>query len=186
MRWPIVLVVAAAVAAAAGGTGVAATKGPSSAGRGSPQQARTAQGVSRVPALEDEVLAAINAYRTQHGLVALRFNTQLAATAREHSLSMATNGYFEHSSVHTGAPVLEACPGEVLGARSHDAWIIGRESRLGLARSERPGRRSSMWLQSPEHRKNLLRPAWREIGLGRRPLRFPRDPASMAVSPRRS
>jgi hypothetical protein len=66
--------------------------------------------VRHLPALEGQVLEAINGFRQEHGLVALLLNRQLAATARQHSLSMAVHGYFEHTSLD-GSPSGSATEG---------------------------------------------------------------------------
>jgi uncharacterized protein YkwD len=122
------------------------------------QTAAGAQRITRLPSLEAQVLTAINDVRRQHGLVPLRSTSALDSAAQSHSLSMAQNGYFAHSSLG-GSSFRKR-----LKAAHHDAslgetmaWASpGLSARQALA----------LWLHSPQHRRALLAPAWREIGLG--------------------
>src|SRR2546425_10240400 len=61
------------------------------------------QRVSSLPPLEQGVLTDINALRQQHGLSQLHLSASLSAAARQHSVEMATRGYFSHSSAN-GSP----------------------------------------------------------------------------------
>jgi uncharacterized protein YkwD len=120
-------------------------------------------GITEVPALETGVLAAINDLRRNHGLAPLRASVQLASTARQHSLSMAQHGYFEHASLN-GSPFWKRIAakyrqhgGRIWRVGENMAWAApGLNARLAL----------QLWLKSPPHRENLFAPAWREIGLG--------------------
>jgi uncharacterized protein YkwD len=155
-----------AVAAIFAGTLVdatgAATMVPSGGKRGAPTAAVRADGVTRMPALEEEMLAAINEYRQAHGLSALRLNAELAATARQHSLSMAEKGYFDHASL-TGSPFWKRIEGKY--SKRATRWFVG-ENLVWGSPDLTAGEALTMWLESPAHRKNLLMAAWREIGLG--------------------
>ena len=51
-----------------------------------------------LPALNRQVLAAVNKFRVAHGLVALRPASALDRSARQHSLEMGRVGYFDHPS----------------------------------------------------------------------------------------
>jgi uncharacterized protein YkwD len=125
-----------------------------------PQAALGAR-VRHLPALEGQVLEAINGFRHEHGLVALRINRQLAATARQHSLSVAAHGYFEHTSLDGSA----FWKRDRRYAGNSRIWALGENLAWGS-----PGLSArqalELWLASPTHRENLLSPAWREIGLG--------------------
>jgi uncharacterized protein YkwD len=110
--------------------------------------------------LESSVLVDINAFRGQHGLVKLRLNTQLTTAARAHSQQMAQKGYFAH----------ESADGSVFWKRLHGfyasshSWSVG-ENLLWSSPGIDGARAVELWLASPEHRKNLLDPHWREIGV---------------------
>ena len=119
----------------------------------------------RVPAatlsqLESSVLADINAFRGQHGLAKLRLSGQLTAAARAHSQQMAQKGYFAH----------ESADGSVFWKRlqrfypaSH-YWSVGENLLWSSPDIDGQGA-LKLWLASPEHRRNLMNPLWREIGV---------------------
>jgi uncharacterized protein YkwD len=110
--------------------------------------------------LESNVLVDINAFRTQHGLATLRLNTQLTTAARAHSRQMAQKGYFAH----------ESADGSAFWKRMHSfyasahSWSVG-ENLLWSSPGIDGARALKLWLASPEHRKNLVDPSWREIGV---------------------
>jgi uncharacterized protein YkwD len=151
VRSPLILAVAVTALVAAGNAS------------GGTQGAVAAQGVKHVPALEENVLVAINDLRQEHGLVALRLNAQLEAIAREHSLSMAEHGYFKHASV-SGSPFWQRVKAKY-SQRGGRSCTVG-ENLVWASPGLSAVHVLELWLRSPAHRKNLLRPVWREIGLG--------------------
>jgi uncharacterized protein YkwD len=142
----IVLGVAAVVAA-----GVAQTSGALA----SPRSQATA-----LSQLESSVLVDINAFRAQQGLAKLRLNAPLTVAARAHSLQMAHDGYFAHESAD-GSAFWKRLRSFYVSARS---WSVG-ENLLWSSPDIDGARALKLWLASPEHRKNLMNPRWREIGI---------------------
>jgi uncharacterized protein YkwD len=59
--------------------------------------ATSAYRIAALPALQGELLAAINALRASKGLRALRVSPALSQTALGHSQSMAEHGFFDHA-----------------------------------------------------------------------------------------
>jgi uncharacterized protein YkwD len=119
--------------------------------------------LSSVSSLEGTVVAAINVVRRQSGLQPLRLNRVLTVAARAHSLSMAEHGFFSHTSLN-GAPfwarikpVYPPLPGRTWSTGENMVW---QSPELTAAQVV------DMWLHSPTHRKNLLAPRWREVGVG--------------------
>jgi uncharacterized protein YkwD len=112
--------------------------------------------------LESGVLVDINAFRAQHGLPRLRLNTQLTAAAREHSSQMAEDGYFAHESAD-GSPFWKRVQ-SFYASSPWRFWSVG-ENLLWSSPSIDPNGALKLWLASPEHRKNLMNPRWREIGV---------------------
>jgi uncharacterized protein YkwD len=110
--------------------------------------------------LESSVLADINAFRAQHGLGTLRLNPQLTVAARAHSQQMAQKGYFAHESAD-GSVFWKRMRSFYVSAHS---WSVG-ENLLWSSPDIDGARALDMWLASPEHRKNLVNPQWREIGV---------------------
>jgi uncharacterized protein YkwD len=106
------------------------------------------------------VLVDINAFRAQHGLARLRLNTQLTAASRAHSQQMAQDGYFAHESAD-GSAFWKRLRGFTASSRS---WSVG-ENLLWSSPDIDGAHALKLWLASPEHRKNLVNPRWREIGV---------------------
>jgi uncharacterized protein YkwD len=163
MRSPLALAIVVALVAAGSVSGFIAATAPHAAAQRSPQAALSTRGVRHVPALEENVLAAINDLRQEHGLVALRLNAQLASTARAHSLSMAEHGFFRHASF-SGSPFWKRV-GQKYPVRKVRLWTVG-ENLVWASPGLNAGQVLRMWLASPPHRRNLLTATWREIGLG--------------------
>ena len=127
--------------------------------------ASSATALPRTPAvslspLESGVLADINAFRAQHGLAQLRVNAKLTAAARAHSAQMAQDGYFAHESAD-GSPFWKRV--QRFYARTR-FWSVG-ENLLFASPTIDPNGALKLWLASPEHRRNLMNPRWREIGV---------------------
>ena len=118
---------------------------------------------SEARSLQAQVLLAINNLRRDKGLSELRLNSALSRAALGHSLSMAKHGFFSHSGWN-GSPFWQRIkPNYRPQAASN--WSIG-ENMLWASPELSADQAIEMWLASPPHRKNLLTPAWREVGLG--------------------
>jgi uncharacterized protein YkwD len=112
--------------------------------------------------LERGVLADINAYRAANHLAPLRLSVSLTSAARSHSLQMETDGYFAHPSVDGTAFWMRIR--RFYPEASFAYWSVGEN--LLWSSSDVDGQTAlDMWIASPEHRKNLLDPHWREIGV---------------------
>jgi uncharacterized protein YkwD len=101
------------------------------------------------------LLTVMNEARMAHGLRPLHADRRLEHAAREHSSKMLRTGILFHGafdarirSVGVRAPRV----GENL------AWGAGRLSRARTV--------VRMWLASPGHRRNLLDPGYRLVGVG--------------------
>ena len=117
--------------------------------------AAAAPSPARPTAPEAELLRTVNAVRAQHGLAPLRFDALLERAARAQSQSVLRAGRLYHGNVRgrlTAYGVRSRAVGENL------AWGIGSRATSGAI--------VQMWLASPPHRRNLLRPGFRRIGIG--------------------
>ena len=112
--------------------------------------------------LEQGVLSSINALRRQHGLAPLRFSTRLSAAARAHTKDMATRGYFSHTSANGSSFDRRIARFYPMGKSRY--WSVG-ENLLWSSPDTSPQQAVDLWLNSPEHKKNMLTARWREIGL---------------------
>ena len=119
-------------------------------------------GVTGSARLQSALLAQVNAVRSAHGLVRLRFSTALNAAASAHSTQMARLGYFSHSSAN-GTPFSRRIA-SYYPARGYRSWMAG-ENLVWASPDLSAARAVKLWLASPPHRANLLDPSWREIGL---------------------
>ena len=113
-------------------------------------------------ALESGVLHDLNAIRVQHGLVPLHLNASLGAAAAQHSSEMGADGYFEHTS-HDGTAFWKRI-GRWYGSTGYGYWSVG-ENLLWSSPDVTPAGALQLWMNSPEHRANILAPRWREIGV---------------------
>ena len=128
----------------------------------SPAGATSARSRSSMRTLEARLLTEVNTLRRSHGLVALRLSSKLSLAARRHSTDMVSRGYFSHTSAdgsHFDRRIARYYP---MGGRKY--WSVG-ENLLWSSPDVDAAGALQLWLNSPEHRANLLTQRWREIGL---------------------
>jgi uncharacterized protein YkwD len=111
--------------------------------------------------LEQGVLADINVYRVQHKLAPLVVSAALTTAARGHSQEMAAQGYFQHESADGSAFWKRIKAVYPAGTRY---WSVG-ENLLWSSPDIDAAGALQLWVHSPEHKANLLKPEWREIGI---------------------
>ncbi|MEV7187743.1 CAP domain-containing protein [Kitasatospora sp. NPDC093102] len=105
---------------------------------------------------EDDVLALVNEHRRRAGLGPLRTDDRLRASARAHSADMARRGYFDHTDPDGGNP-----PDRMRAAGYPDP------AAENLARGQRsPHEVVQAWMNSPGHRKNIMKPEVTTLGVG--------------------
>lgn len=121
-----------------------------------------ARGIASRTGLERSIVAEINALRTSRGLRPLTVSKPLGVAARSHSRDMARVGYFSHVTPRgVGFDQRITRHYRSTGFRS---WRAG-ENLLWASPDIEAGRAVELWLESPAHRRVLLAPYWREIGL---------------------
>ncbi len=133
-------------------------------------QVHPCAGVAAMPAAgalnatANATLCLLNEQRAEHDLRPLKLDAKLAVAAKGHSADMVKRSYFSHTA-----------PGNVTFAtrilRTHFAsgaarWTIGENLAWGSGTTASPAAIVKMWMHSPEHRANILDPAYREIGIG--------------------
>ncbi|NUR78136.1 MAG: CAP domain-containing protein [Thermoleophilia bacterium] len=112
--------------------------------------------------LESGVLADLNQIRAQHGLKPLGISARLTAAAAQHSREMGADGYFQHES-HDGTAFWKRI-GRYYGSTGYGYWSVGENLLWSSPQVDASGA-LNLWMNSPEHRKNILTPRWREIGI---------------------
>jgi uncharacterized protein YkwD len=115
-----------------------------------------------VSSLESGVLTELNKIRVQHGLQPLHISARLTASAAQHSKEMGADGYFEHDS-HDGTVFWKRIT-HWYGQGGYGYWSVG-ENLLWSSPTVAPSAAMQLWMNSPEHRANILTARWREIGI---------------------
>lgn len=103
-----------------------------------------------------EMLSRVNDARRQAGLAPLAANPLLDQISRQHAEDMLARSYFSHRTPEGKGP-------------SDRAWDGGYRSGVGEILVEQrfsPKEALDAWLNSPGHRKIILDPNCRELGLG--------------------
>lgn len=115
-------------------------------------------------ALVRATLCVLNAERARHNLRRLRLNGNLSTAARRHSRAMVRRKFFSHDSVD-GASFVDRIrsAGYLSGASS---WYVGENIAYGSGTRSSPRSIGTAWMKSAPHRANILRPSFREIGIG--------------------
>ena len=115
------------------------------------------------PAGKAMTLCLLNVERARAGLQPLVENPLLDRAAERHSADMVARRFFEHVNPdgvppenRMGAAGYTLLPGGMTG--ENIAWGDG-----GLAS---PAAIMDGWMHSPGHRENILRPGFREVGIG--------------------
>lgn len=106
---------------------------------------------------EEQLFDLVNATRRKHGLSVLKWDESISKTAVRHSSDMATNQYFDHTNLEGQSPF----------DRIHDDGIQYKMAGENIAM----GQFSSVFahealLNSLGHRRNILQPKWRRLGIG--------------------
>ena len=122
----------------------------------------TSQPHQRLSALESGVFEQLNAIRAQHGLQPLTLNAALSTAAAQHSREMGAAGYFRHESADGSAFWKRV--GRWYPAGGHASWAVG-ENLLWSSPDVTAAGSLQLWMHSPEHRANILKGEWREIGI---------------------
>ena len=129
--------------------------------------AAACEGASLVPdranleQVRKATLCLLNAERSSEGLQRLRANHKLQRAARGHSRTMVRRGFFDHTS-----PTGSTMTGRISRAGYRRWASLGENIAWGTGRLGTPEAIVEAWMNSPGHRANILRPTFREIGIG--------------------
>jgi uncharacterized protein YkwD len=113
---------------------------------------------ARSRALEAQVVVLFNQQRASHGLAPLKVDTRLGQAAQAHSADMLRHGYFAHDDAH-GA-------WDARIRRYVKRTQVGEILSFGSGEYATPAGMVQTWMQSPEHRRIILTPDLRRVGLG--------------------
>jgi uncharacterized protein YkwD len=116
---------------------------------------KTASGDKEDNAFEQRVLELINQERAKYGLSALSYNGTLDNAAEKHNDHMSVVGKMAHDGIGDGDP------GERIRAEGwRKAW--GENVATGQTSPEQVVRE---WMNSPDHRRNILDPNFKSMGV---------------------
>lgn len=113
---------------------------------------------------EREVFRLTNEVRAAAGLPALDWDENLAKAARHHAADMEADGYFDHDTHdRINGQLVRVCSAQER---------MGLFSPTGAGENIAQGQRNAeevmhTWLNSPPHRRGMLRPDVRTIGIGK-------------------
>jgi uncharacterized protein YkwD len=130
---------------------------------GAAARSNAAGGSADVADLEAAILDEVNAARAAHGLRPLVTSRGLKAAARAHSRAMLASGAFRHDSAD-GTAFSERIR-RFYPSRGFDSWSVGENLLFSTDELAAAGAVAA-WLDSSSHRRNMLSPAWRDVGVG--------------------
>ncbi|MEC9488375.1 MAG: CAP domain-containing protein [Halanaerobium sp.] len=105
---------------------------------------------------EKKMVELINQSRIEQGLPPLEVDMKMVKLAREKAQDMVDNQYFNHQS-----PVL-GTPGEMASAAGINFSLLGENLGQGISGEEV----HQAWLNSPDHRMNILDSRFTHVGVG--------------------
>lgn len=124
--------------------------------------AAPAPAVQAENAVELPILRELNRVRSEQGLAALRTARPLRRAADGHAASMARLGYFSHTSAD--GTTFDRRIGRFYRVGRSSYWAVG-ENLLWASPAVSAEEAVSRWMASPGHRRNILNPRYRQIGI---------------------
>lgn len=115
------------------------------------------------PSFLNQVVTLTNAQRAQAGFGPLTINPALTQSAQSYAGLMASSGCF----AHTCGAVPDFTQRDLQAGYGSNWTAMGENLAAGFAGS--PQAVLNGWMNSPEHRANILNPTYTEIGVGYQP-----------------
>lgn len=106
---------------------------------------------------EKQVIYLTNQERKKRGLAPLKANWELSRVARYKARDMRDNNYFSHQSPTYGSPFTMM--------KNFGISYTSAAENIAAGQST-PQKVVNAWMNSPGHRRNILNPAYTEIGVG--------------------
>jgi len=123
-----------------------------------------APSAANVVAVRAATLCLLNHERALHHLPRLRAQRSLGNAARRYARLMVTEGFFGH--VSPGGSTMTKRVKRTKYLRGARSWELGENLAWGAGAAATPAEIVDAWMHSPGHRRNILDPAFREIGVG--------------------
>lgn len=114
----------------------------------------------RVDEGRSAVLCLLNQQRVAHGLPALAEDARLQAAAQAHAADMGQRHFYAHRDPDGVEPA------DRIQRAGFKGRTTGENIAWGVGLSATPARIVDAWLDSPGHRKNILRSSFTRVGTG--------------------
>jgi len=114
---------------------------------------------------EKQTLALHNRVRVRNDRPRLCIQQQLLRAARKHSADMMVKDYFSHRSKN-GSTLAQRVRREGYTPRGMSVYRIGENIAWGSGSRGGPRTIHRDWMQSKGHRKNIMKPGFRQVGIG--------------------
>lgn len=144
--------------ATAAGQASTATDGTAATSGGGSSSAQDQGGSASQSKKENKVVALVNEARADAGCEPLTVDVTLAAVAHAHSKDMATSDYFDHNGQDGTTPF------ERFTSAGYDYSTAGENIAAG---QQTAAEVVEAWMNSENHRENILNCSFTEIGVGR-------------------
>jgi len=115
-------------------------------------------------AIRSAILCLHNQIRSDRRLPLLRENALLRRAAVAHSSDMVSRGFFEHTTP-SGVTMVD----RIMATRYASprvGWALGENLAWGTGGLATPRAVMTAWMESPGHRANVVKRAYREVGIG--------------------
>jgi uncharacterized protein YkwD len=125
-----------------------------------------------IEAVRAAILCLHNQIRAGKGLPLLKDNAKLRKAAVGHSTTMVSQGFFDHTS-----PDGDTFVDRIIGAgytKKNEGWTLGENLAWGTGDLSTAQGVMNSWMASAGHKANILKKAYREVGVGIR-LGVPSD-----------
>lgn len=119
---------------------------------------------SNLVAIDRATICLINKQRVVRGLVALAENVRLDRAGARHSRDMVAGNFFSDDGPNGQRPAQRALAAGY--ARGASAYRIGQNIAVGQTGADSPAQIVAAWMNQPQHRVVILRPFYRETGVG--------------------
>lgn len=119
--------------------------------------ARQTASLSDLDRARADMLARVNAERTAAGLPPLTLDPRLNEAAQRHAEDMLLRSYYNHAAPEGSSPASR------VRKTGYAARLVGENIARGPVTV---GEAMDNWLQSREHRRNLLHPGYQDLGVG--------------------
>lgn len=153
-----------AIVAVAAAATFAATAEPPVALAGTCASANAMPHDARPATVSKAMFCLINRERRRHRLPALRLDRRLSKAAQDHSRDMVRRRFFSHTNPDGLSPAERV--GRTGYLRSTRRWLVGENIAWGWHGRETAASVVRGWMNSPPHREEILRPTFRDVGIG--------------------